>query len=68
MHDQRRLDGIRLRVDCGLSDPSADAVRGYRAGFARRPSGGFSFGSHDRGYWRRVLPDELSFLGGTLAT
>jgi S-formylglutathione hydrolase FrmB len=66
-HDQRKLDGIRLRIDCGRSDPFAEAVRTYRAGFAHRPAGGFSFGSHDRGYWRRVLPDELAFLGGTLA-
>ncbi|MDH2415900.1 alpha/beta fold hydrolase [Nocardioides sp. CER19] len=67
MGDQRKLDGIPVRVDCGRSDPFADAVRSYRSGFAHRPGGGFSFGSHDRGYWRRVLPAELTFLGGTLA-
>jgi dienelactone hydrolase len=67
MHDQHRLDGIRVRVDCGRTDPFADAVRIYRDGFAHRPSGGFSFGNHDRGYWRRVLPEELRFLGSTLA-
>jgi S-formylglutathione hydrolase FrmB len=67
MGAQSRLDGIRVRVDCGLSDPFADAVRVYRDGFAHRPSGGFTFGSHDRGYWRRVLPRQLDFLGSTLA-
>jgi pimeloyl-ACP methyl ester carboxylesterase len=67
MDDQPTLDGIRVRVDCGRSDPFADAVRVYRAGFPHPPSGGFSFGTHDRGYWRRVLPAELEFLGGSLA-
>lgn len=73
MHDQRRLDGIRLRIDCGRADPFADAVRVYRARFRQAlPSahlaGGFGFGNHDRGYWRRTLPEELAFLGSTLAT
>jgi pimeloyl-ACP methyl ester carboxylesterase len=67
MHDQAELAGISVRVDCGRTDPFAQAVRVYRAGFAHRPSGGFSFGSHDRGYWRRMLPEELAFLGGSLA-
>ena len=67
MHDQGRLDGIRVRIDCGLADPFAEAVRVYRRGFRREPAGGFSFGSHDRGYWRRVLPEELAFLGSSLA-
>jgi S-formylglutathione hydrolase FrmB len=73
MRDQARLRGIAVRVDCGLSDPFAGAVRVYRARFRQalphaRLAGGFSFGSHDRGYWRRMLRAELAFLGGTLAT
>jgi S-formylglutathione hydrolase FrmB len=73
MRDQRRLDGIRVRIDCGLTDPFADAVRAYRVRFREalpdaRLAGGFGFGNHDRGYWRRVLPRELAFLGSTLAT
>jgi S-formylglutathione hydrolase FrmB len=67
MGDQAKLDEIAVRVDCGRTDPFAEAVRTDRQGFARTPAGGFSFGNHDRGYWRRVLPAELAFLGGTLA-
>jgi pimeloyl-ACP methyl ester carboxylesterase len=63
MGRQHELDGIEVRVDCGFADPFANAVRVYRDGFTRRPSGGFSFGNHDRAYWRRVLPADLAFLG-----
>jgi hypothetical protein len=72
MHDQARLSGLRVRIDCGLGDPFADAVRTYRDRLRDvRPavalSGGFSHGGHDRDYWRRVLPRELAFAGSTLA-
>lgn len=68
MGDQARLRHIAVRVDCGLSDPFAAAVRAYRSGFTRPPGGGFSAGGHDRAYWRRTLPGQLHFLGSRLAT
>ena len=65
---QHNLAGIPVRVDCGTGDPFYRAVEGYVAGF---PDGDevtstFEPGAHDAAYWRRVLPDELSFVGGRL--
>ena len=65
---QHDLAGIPVRVDCGTGDPFYRAVEGYVAGF---PDGAevtstFEPGAHDAAYWRRVLPDELSFVGGRL--
>lgn len=63
MERQRELDGIAIRIDCGQSDPFYAATRDYVDGFDRRPAGGFELGDHDRGYWRRVAPAALNFLG-----
>lgn len=30
-------------------------------------AGGVQAGAHTAGYWRRMLPDQLAFLGGVLA-
>lgn len=68
MHDQAKLDGIPVRVDIGRDDPFLAATRTYAAGFP--PSGRASLhvepGAHEAGYWRRVAPAQLRFLGGTL--
>ncbi len=64
---EAELDGVPLRVDCGEGDPFYAATRDYVAGFSPRPAGGFTRGDHDLGYWRRVLPDQLRFLGRALA-
>lgn len=63
---QDQLDGIALRIDCGEGDPFYGAVKDYREGFARKPAGGFSRGDHDAGFWRRVAPAQLAFLGKAL--
>ena len=60
---QDRLDGIPVRIDCGEGDPFYAAARDYVDGFDQRPSGGFTRGDHDLGYWRRIAPDQLAFLG-----
>ncbi|MDT9594644.1 alpha/beta hydrolase-fold protein [Nocardioides zeae] len=60
---QDDLDGIAVRVDCGLGDPFCAASQDYVDGFADRPDGGFERGDHDRGYWRRIAPRQLAFLG-----
>lgn len=56
------LAEIPLRVDCGTGDRFYAATRQFVAQVGRPASGGFSPGGHDVSYWRRVLPDELTWL------
>lgn len=67
MGRQAELDGIAVRVDCGKGDPFYANTRDYVAGFADPPAGGFQLGDHDSGYWRRIAPRVLRFLGDALA-
>lgn len=60
---QRSLDGVAVRIDCGNGDGFGPAVRTYREGFRTAPAGGFEPGGHDRAYWRRTAPDQITFLG-----
>lgn len=67
---QDDLAGIALRLDCGTGDPFYRAVEDYAAGF---PSDAdvtvvFEPGGHTAGYWRRVLPAQLAFLGAGVAS
>jgi S-formylglutathione hydrolase FrmB len=67
-HDQERLDGIPVRVDVGTGDPFYRDVQDYVQGF---PDGAeltstFEPGGHTPGYWRRMLPAQLAFLGKRL--
>lgn len=64
---QGELDGIAVRVDCGKGDPFYATTRDYVRGFAERPSGAFALGDHDSGYWRRIAPAVLRFVGEALA-
>ncbi|MBZ5740346.1 alpha/beta hydrolase [Nocardioides mangrovi] len=62
---QDDLDGIAVRVDVGTGDPFYRDVQDYVEAF---PAGAdvtstFEPGAHDAGYWRRMLPAELDFLG-----
>jgi len=52
------LASVPIRIDCGDADPFASSNRALRE---RLPdaTGGFRAGGHDKGYWRRVLPDQL---------
>ena len=67
-HDQRELAGIPVRVDIGRDDPFYVATQRYVAGFADHPHviSSFPRGAHDAGFWRRMLPAELRFLGRAL--
>ncbi|KRB78533.1 hypothetical protein ASE01_04540 [Nocardioides sp. Root190] len=65
---QDELDGIAVRVDCGKGDPFFATCRDYVEGFARRPAGRLELGDHDSGYWRRIAPGVLRFLGEALAS
>jgi hypothetical protein len=62
------LDGARTGLWCGRSDPLFPAVREL----ARRIPGGpavaaWAKGAHTRGYWDRITPDVLRFIGAALA-
>ncbi|WP_439692582.1 alpha/beta hydrolase [Curtobacterium sp. SP.BCo] len=59
---QHALDGVAVRVDCGTGDGFEPAVRTYVDGFTTRPAGGFEAGGHTHDYWRRVAPQQLTFL------
>jgi hypothetical protein len=59
------LKGVALRIDCGRDDPFAGAVRDLRAQVIA--VGGLQAGAHTAGYWRRLLPDQLHFLGNELS-
>ncbi|MEU4196171.1 alpha/beta hydrolase-fold protein [Kribbella sp. NPDC026611] len=52
---------VAVRIDCGRDDPFAAAARELRAEL--NAAGGQQAGAHTAGYWRRMLPDQLRFLG-----
>jgi S-formylglutathione hydrolase FrmB len=56
---------VAVRIDCGRDDPFARAARELREEL--HAAGGQQAGAHTPGYWRRMLPDHLRFLGGKLA-
>jgi enterochelin esterase-like enzyme len=68
MHQQDRLAGVPVRLDCGRGDSFCAAVTRYRSGFPSdaAPAGGVQRGGHDVGYWRRLAPVELRFLASHL--
>ncbi|MEU4396725.1 alpha/beta hydrolase-fold protein [Kribbella sp. NPDC023855] len=55
------LKNVALRIDCGRDDPFAGAVRDLRDELDA--AGGLQAGAHTAGYWRRMLGEQLSFLG-----
>ncbi len=61
------LRGLPVRVDCGEQDPFAEATRAFIAALPEPPAGGFGPGGHNDGYWRRVAPAEVRFIGRELA-
>ena len=60
------LASIPIRVDCGNSDPFYSATQQFIAQLPTRPSGGFSPGGHDGGFWSQQLPAELSWMAPLL--
>ncbi len=70
MEDQADLDGIPLRIDVGIDDPFAPAVRAYVDGFPDHAdvTATFGPGGHEIAYSQRVLPDELAFLGARVGS
>ncbi|GAA0686675.1 alpha/beta hydrolase-fold protein [Kitasatospora atroaurantiaca] len=51
----------RLGVWCGTEDPFCPAARGLAD---RASEAHFPRGAHTDGFWRRVLPEAMAFLGG----
>ncbi|GAA1150903.1 alpha/beta hydrolase-fold protein [Kribbella jejuensis] len=56
---------VAVRIDCGRDDPFAAAAHDLRTELGA--AGGQQPGLHTGGYWRRMLPDQLRFLGTKLA-
>jgi dienelactone hydrolase len=60
------LGSIPIRIDIGNSDPFASATRQFIAQLPTPPSGGFSPGGHDAGFWSSQLPAEAAWMGPLL--
>jgi pimeloyl-ACP methyl ester carboxylesterase len=60
------LASIPIRVDCGESDPFYSATKQFIAQLPTPPSGGFSPGGHDGGFWSQQLPAELTWMAPLL--
>lgn len=60
------LERVPLRIDCGRDDPFAPAVNSLRKRLSPAPAGGLQPGEHTAGYWRRLLPTQLTFLAAHL--
>jgi len=60
------LGSIPIPIDCGNSDPFYSATKQYIAQLPSAPSGGFSPGGHDGGFWSAQLPAEISWLAPLL--
>jgi pimeloyl-ACP methyl ester carboxylesterase len=56
------LASIPIRVDCGNGDPFYSATQQFIAQLPTPPSGGFSPGGHDAGFWSQQLPAELTWM------
>ncbi|GAB3609485.1 alpha/beta hydrolase [Humibacter ginsengiterrae] len=65
---QSDLAGVAVRIDCGTGDGFYPNVRDYVAGFSAHPAGGLEAGGHDPGFWRRLAPAQLAFVGDALAS
>lgn len=66
LFDQRELlNGIPLSIDVGTGDPFYRDVEDYVDGFADDAEihSTIEAGAHDRGFWRRMMPAQLEFLG-----
>ena len=62
-----RLRRLRVRIDCGTSDPFYGYVTHLTAALPGHWSGGYGNGGHDPGYWHTLAPAEARFIGRALA-
>lgn len=63
----RDFPDLPVRIDCGNGDPFYFTVRDFIQDLPDLTEGGFEDGAHTSGYMRRVLPNELDFIGKRLA-
>jgi S-formylglutathione hydrolase FrmB len=61
----REIAGVPLGVWCGTEDPFVDAAREL-VDRTKPEVTAISSGAHDDGYFRRVLPDVLGFVGNRI--
>jgi S-formylglutathione hydrolase FrmB len=61
-----QLASIPIRIDCGDSDPFYSATKQFIAQLPSPPSGGFSPGGHDGGFWSSQLPAEIAWMAPLL--
>ena len=66
LRDAHRLNGIRVRVSCGLSDPFLPGVREL---LRRAPAAEHELaeGGHNVAWWQHAAPAQLAFAGRALA-
>jgi enterochelin esterase-like enzyme len=57
-----RLRGLAVRVDCGETDPFADASRALAARLPQGAEVHLAKGCHDGVFWQRQAPAQLRFL------
>jgi enterochelin esterase-like enzyme len=57
-----RLRGLAVRVDCGETDPFADAARALAARLPQGAEVHLAKGCHDGAFWQRQAPAQLRFL------
>lgn len=62
-----RLRGMAVHIDCGASDPFADATREFIRRLPAPAAGEIAPGCHDTGYWLRVIPSQVETLSRVLA-
>lgn len=67
---EKQLRDIPIRIDCGRGDPFYHSVKTYAEGLARssEPGGAekvsrFQLGGHNPDFWRKVIADQLAFVG-----
>ncbi|MEE1822294.1 alpha/beta hydrolase-fold protein [Streptomyces sp. BE20] len=60
---QEQPHGRPIGVWCGTEDPFCDAARKLVGDTVQAR---FTTGAHDAAYWRRILPDVVSFVGHAL--
>jgi len=62
---QDELAGVPVRIDRATDDPFHEATQASVAGFppGRHPLAGCQPGAHTMGYWRRMAPAQLAFVG-----
>lgn len=64
LHDQgSTFPHVPVRIDIGKDDPFYAEVRDFVGQMSPAPAGGFEAGAHTDGYWRRMLPAQLAFVG-----